>query len=154
MGQIEIIRKLNDLFARHSDSDFAWSEKEVVYVLVELRKLLYHLKAMKSFAVIKFYADWSVHIDKNHVPDELKSFFQSEDNIRTLISMDFLRSSLIELLASNQIYNRFNNDEYWTDFRNNLHDVLSEQPLEVNLPVQRVLFWTTETGRHIEFDYS
>jgi hypothetical protein len=52
----DIVRKLRDAFAKGVES-----EERVVYVLVEIRKLLEKRHEAESYPALKFYCDWAVH---------------------------------------------------------------------------------------------
>lgn len=59
----QLIEKLDCLLAERQ----TFSEAEVVYVLVESRKLLDRQSAdgENLFPLVRFYADWSVHTSKD-----------------------------------------------------------------------------------------
>lgn len=70
MGQDFIVDKLTALLSRDG---LTLEECHVVYILVEIRKLIDKDRPMllKAFPLLKFYADWSVHTEKGYVTPEI-----------------------------------------------------------------------------------
>jgi hypothetical protein len=64
----EITAKLTDFLNRIERFS---EESQVLYVLVELRKLLDHYGS--NARLLRFYADWSVHISKDRINKEFES---------------------------------------------------------------------------------
>ena len=63
--KLEIVDKLYHFLNSHLPIQ---EEYEAVYLMVELRKLLDHQDAgipVKSFQIIRFHADWTVHTQKD-----------------------------------------------------------------------------------------
>src|SRR6476620_9696922 len=72
MGQNQIVDKLRDEFLEDIST-----ERQVVYILVEIGKLLEHEDARKNYPSITFYRDWVVHtkLDRSDVADDLVRSF-------------------------------------------------------------------------------
>src|SRR6185295_7947338 len=53
------------------------TESDVVYLMVELRKLLEHDKQKETYPVVNFYCNWSVHtkLTKSSIADRLVTYF-------------------------------------------------------------------------------
>jgi hypothetical protein len=71
MGQKEIVEKLNTFLDKHMPFT---EECHVVYLLVETRKIL-DKKDNKKYPIVRFYCNWSVHIDK-HSTEEMKAIIE------------------------------------------------------------------------------
>ena len=59
----DIVRKIRKLFAAGVDS-----EERVVYLLVELRKLMELNGDFDNYPALKFYCDWVAHPSMDRVP--------------------------------------------------------------------------------------
>src|SRR5689334_16012564 len=72
MGQDYIVEKLSQLLGREG---LALEECHVVYIMVEIRKLIDKDRTalLKAFPLLKFYADWSVHTEKGRVTPEIRT---------------------------------------------------------------------------------
>jgi hypothetical protein len=68
MSQHQIEQKLQEEFGRELAS-----EAQVVYVLVEVGKLLEHRKVKKKYKTINFYRNWVVHtkLEQSEFADDL-----------------------------------------------------------------------------------
>ncbi len=67
MSQQQIMDKVNRML---TGSMPLGEECKVLYLLVEFRKILDH-KNDKSFPLLRFYSDWSVHTSKDRITPEL-----------------------------------------------------------------------------------
>jgi len=72
MSRPAIIEKLIEFLDAHLPFT---EECHVVYLLVEIRKLLDQDNS-KKYPLIKFYCDWCVHTKKNHISQEIKEIMQ------------------------------------------------------------------------------
>src|SRR5438445_8979575 len=105
MGQHQIVEKLKLEF----DGQIT-SERQVVYILVEIGKLLEHDKAKGTYPTITFYRDWVVHtkLDRSAFADNLVRLFDdyitssnttASDKLKELVSPLTLRHELTTYLT-------------------------------------------------------
>lgn len=69
MSKEEIINKLQELFSRH---DPLPEEAHVLYLMVEVRKIIDKDRSATRFPLLKFYADWMVHSQKDKITTEIE----------------------------------------------------------------------------------
>lgn len=74
MGRTEIIKKLNDFLRTH---DPLTEECQVVYLMVEIRKVIDHEKSDATYPLLKFYGDWTVHTEKSYITPEIKRVMEA-----------------------------------------------------------------------------
>lgn len=142
MAVDEITRKLNELIIE--EGAFA-REEDVIYFLVQLRKLMEREDILNEHRGVKFYCDWIVHPVKNGNHDDLASIYSSiyeeceailrathdgsSDHILSLLQFDQLKQDIRPLLV------RYNlspllTDKLWIKFTKSLLSILKDQPLE------------------------
>ena len=143
MGQPQILDKLGVLLSRPISE-----ESQVVYLMVETRKLLALEKARQAkYPWIKFYADWSVHSSKDTLTPEItnvsddifKAAVEHIENrypkggrspIEAFAHLDTLRSELLALLREWKLPEDIvDTNETWLLLSNCLIKVLEEQPI-------------------------
>src|SRR3989344_7144973 len=73
MGRTEIIKKLGDFLPAH---DPLTEECQVVYLMVEVRKIIDHEKSGATYPLLKFYGDWTVHTEKSYITSEIKQVME------------------------------------------------------------------------------
>lgn len=135
----QIVEKLNKFLSERSQIK---EEFEVVYLMVELRKLLDREKEQNHpspDSLVRFHADWVLHTDKRHITTAMKEIMNNIDNsIDTYPkdgNIDFLllpefRKELMQLLEEYDLPNNFcKNDSEWMDFMIALTQVLADQPI-------------------------
>lgn len=74
MSQQEIINKLDAFLRIHPQLS---EECQVVYLMVEIRKVLDHEKSGPAYPLLKFYSDWTVHTEKNHISPEIQQMMEA-----------------------------------------------------------------------------
>lgn len=117
-------------------------EFEIVYLMVELRKLLDREREgnhQNQDSLVRFHADWVLHTDKKHITDPMKEIMQKiDDSIDTYPkdgNIDFLllpefRAELTQLLEKYGLPSDFcKEDNLWLIFINGLTQVLADQPI-------------------------
>jgi len=73
MGHSQIVEKLATFLSTESISD----ETRIIYLLVELRKVLDHAYNKKTdYLLLRFYCDWVVHTEKTQHVDHIASVVQ------------------------------------------------------------------------------
>lgn len=123
-------------------------ESEVVYLMVEIRKLieqkdkeLVKNKRVQYYPRISFYSDWCVHteLDRSAAQDQLRQIAvltkigEIDNKIFNFLRFEELKSELSEF------FKEYGLDglvffEYWKVFERALIDVLSDCPLLVKEP--------------------
>src|SRR3989344_8041519 len=111
----QIVEKLDKFLTEHQMKE----EVEVVYLLVELRKLLDREREQNhsdSYPLVRFHADWAVHTKKDHITPTMKEIMAKIDasidtypkngNIDFLLLPEF-RNELEKLLNEYGMPDRF-----------------------------------------------
>lgn len=137
--KIQIVEKLNKFLNERSSIK---EEYEVIYLLVELRKLLDREREQNhsdSYPLVRFHADWAVHTRKDNITPAMKEIMTKIDNsIDTYPKngdIDFLllpefRNELTELLEEYGLSTKFcKSDKEWMNFMVALTQVLADQPI-------------------------
>jgi len=151
MGQPEIVDKLNQFFDQHIPLD---EECHVVYVMVELRKLIDRLgddKKHGSFTLIRFYSDWMVHTEKDRITESMRVVMQavyaaiqtqlaspypaieSSKAVVGFAYMENLQGEMRQLFGQTGLKTTML-DSGWTDFVALLVKVLENQPVHKPIP--------------------
>src|SRR5438067_1159788 len=141
----EIIRKLNVFLDTHVPFQ---EDCEVVYLMVQLRKLLDREHGRDQFPKIRFYCDWTVHTSKDGnlgaIRDIMEKLENSVSNGSPYPTQDaFSFFSLSEL--RDEISSRFRihglrtivfqDDTHWKQFVAVLIQVLEDQPIKIRNPI-------------------
>lgn len=134
----QIIDKLQGQLAKGLDD-----EAHVVYVMVEIRKLLEHFETKKDFPWLHLFSDWIVHtkIDGKHeAADWLLGNFdemvERESKGFTLEFLDYLslsdlREELRSLFAQNNVVSSItDSQEEWDHFLEHLSSAISDCPIQ------------------------
>ena len=142
MAREEIIEKLGGFFRAHPQ--FA-DESEVVYLFVEIRKLIDKEGSSQKYSLLKFYCDWSVHSRKDKITDEIRSvmntvyeeFLQSR-SLKTeftmalfnFVGMSALKHELSSFLVEHSLDVDFLEEKNWNqNVLPLIHSILVDQPL-------------------------
>jgi hypothetical protein len=140
MGQNQIVEKLRLEFNGEMTS-----ERQVVYILVEIGKLLEHDHAKKTYPTITFYRDWIVHtkLDRSDIADSLVRLFDdyitsnnttASDKLKKLVSPLTLREEFKAYLTQyNLAFPSCNDGVLWKRFVKYLAGVIDETPLHCSL---------------------
>lgn len=136
----DIVEKLDRHF-----SEGIKREADVVYTLVELRKLLDQKVSAKDYPVIRFYANWVVHTNLSHPNDVLEGFLRHIDFAMMLnkvgtaaavkrwvyraISVRQLQVELWDFSRSLGLDSKIFHDSQWPNFLRNLVPILIDTPL-------------------------
>lgn len=73
MSASEIINKLRDFLQARP---LLTEECQIVYLMVEIRKVLDHEKSGSKYPLLKFYSDWTVHTEKDRISPEIKQMME------------------------------------------------------------------------------
>jgi hypothetical protein len=140
MGQHQIIEKLKLEFKGEITS-----ERQVVYILVEIGKLLEHDNAKATYPAIMFYRNWVVHtkLDRSAVADELVRLFDeyvtsnnttASDKLKELVRPVTLRGELKTFLTHHKLtFSCCEDGVLWKRFVKYLAGVIDETPLHCSL---------------------
>lgn len=137
--KIRIIEKLNQFL---NERPSIKEESEVVYLLVELRKLLDREREdgkLDTFDLVRFHADWVVHTRKDRITpsmekimtqiDESIDIYPKNGDINFLLLPAF-RKELQQLLSEYALPNEFcKSENSWMDFMLALAQILADQPI-------------------------
>lgn len=158
MAELEIVHKLNEILG---EIPCISSEKEVVYFMVQMRKILDHKSdhwKTGSHTLLRFYCDWTVHTEKDRVTENMRQmmseiYLDAKKQIENPAavstespSMDFaymkkLRVEILEATGNNGISaEHFKNDESWLSFVSTLIRILENQP--INNPTEDIASFT------------
>jgi hypothetical protein len=142
MSKKAIIEKLETFLNSHMPPD---EECYVVYLLVEVRKILEHENNGK-YPICKFYADWCVHTAKDKVTQQIKLIIQGihkeffdaavkrlpinkEQKLHDFLSMDELRKELRGFLQVQGLPDSIIERANWVRFQSLLVRILADQPI-------------------------
>lgn len=146
MSQAQITEKLNRLFDTHPTLE---EESHVIYVMVEIRKVIDQTKSAAKYPLLKFYSDWAVHSKKDRITPEIEKI--SEDMYAFAVSeinapypgMSGSQSEVLEFAYMNGLGKEMaaffaefgigsdmpTDKDKWTSFVSLLVKVLEEQPI-------------------------
>lgn len=154
MARSEIIEKLNTFLSQHNPLE---EECHVVYFMVEIRKILDHESSSSEYPLLKFYSDWTVHIEKDYISPEMKRIM--EDMYQTALNeianpasakamspvMDFaymkaLGKEVKKFLESHNLDSTLaDKEDKWIKFVQLLIKVLENQP--INNPTEKIEYF-------------
>lgn len=137
--KIQIVEKLNNFLSERKNIT---EEFEVVYIMVELRKLLDREREQNKTnndSLVRFHADWVLHTSKDRITAPMREIMQKiDDSIDTypkngdisfLLFPEF-RTELLQLLDEYILPNEFcKSDSIWLTFMSALTQVLADQPI-------------------------
>ena len=133
----EIVRKLKSAFDEPIEK-----EKDVVYILAEIRKILESNKIKSTFPILNFYCNWALHpeIDKtSSIRPMLEKIEQGILNKRydvwavyAMIDFEEFRREMGDFLKKFGSANPFGSRKYWENFRALIIGVLIDCPLKPN----------------------
>lgn len=140
-------------------------ERDVVYFMVEIRKVIDLDNSAKMFPLLKFYSDWIVHSRKDYITSEIEDMMKKMyDHAVKIISspmtieadspmMEFaymkeLRKEMRAFLRAHGIDTALSDhDDPWISFISPLIKVLENQPIVNPIPeVVQFLFTPANTG--------
>jgi hypothetical protein len=162
MANPEVVEKMKAFLTLHSP---ATEECHVVYVMVEVRKVIDQEKSRDTYPLLKFYADWTVHSRKDQVTKEMKEIVRqmfdaaaAEINsplhglvdrrrIRNFAYMKDLQSEIRAFLINHGIDDNLTPTKaIWVGFVQLLVKVLESQPIVE--PIEEVPYVQFEPAAH------
>ena len=155
----EIIGKLRDFLNKHTPMT---EECQVVYLMVEIRKLLEIFEPINhDFLTLRLYCDWSLHtiIDRAKLSLDMRSLIERIDksitagatfNNRQHIPSDFgqslyefaslskLKDNMISFFTNISLTDSLFVEKNWESYRNLLLKVLTDQPVIFKDPTTNI----------------
>lgn len=147
MARFEIVDKLDDFLK----SNPITGECHVVYLMVEIRKILDHNRNLKNkveaFPLLRFYCDWTVHIEKwtslemRTIMERIHLSVEShEESVKikgvnsrpatiAFMYMDDLKTEMEQFFKENGISQILFNEEIWIGFVQIFVKILENQPI-------------------------
>ena|SRR2546426_1138790 len=148
MSRSELIDKLEGFLGVHVPLS---EECHVVYVMVEIRKILDHERSVdaeqtKKHRLLRFYCDWAVHTEKSRITEEIRVivadiFEAAKDHIENgwmregssrlmnFAHMKDLQSEMQSFLSDRGISSALVQGDQWVHFVELLVKVLENQPI-------------------------
>ena len=146
--QEEIIRKLN----KHLDlikNNPLDKESYVVYLLVEIRKVIDRLQLKSIYPILRFYCNWTLHIEKsrdnNDIIDVVKKMETSianghtftkerihipaDDEIFKFMGLEKLKIEMVDFFREASLPEEIFQESNWFSFKDCLVAVLIDQPI-------------------------
>ena len=132
------------------------TEPRVMYLLVEIRKVLDHEGDTETFELLRFYGDWCVHtILDRRVARKLVQIVQQKDTTSSrIITFGKLRTELRLFLGTYNLPTQIALDEnLWSEFRSKLSNILLDVPVvyKVGDKVIGSFQFQNRSGTGIEF---
>lgn len=139
----EILEKMNKFMSKPY---LFQAEEDVVYFLVEMRKLLDILKITDKHKIVKFYADWALHPSKSQNLDYIDHIISRVNQNPSkggseFVLMDDLKMALSKLLTEVKLSNFTISEDLWVYFFYYLAKVLNDQPI----------LWNNRASSRIEY---
>lgn len=150
MAKNEIVEKLQALLSRP-----VTEEAHVAYFMMEVRKIIEQDNSSAKYPLLKFYADWANHSEKDKITPEIESmsedmyaytarvinsphgFVDEKSKVLEFAYMESLSTEVATFLVDVGITSDLATDKgKWTDFASLLVKILEEQP--INSPSQNV----------------
>ncbi len=133
----DIQAKLQSLVAERNAFQ---SEAEVVYFLVEVRKIIEKESLYSNYLALLFYCDWVVHplIDRPKTIQYMSPVLEQMEQgngyagMSQMHKMNPLKSNLAHFLVDQKITDFTKNSVLWSEFFRNLRKVLVEQRIEID----------------------
>lgn len=156
MAREEIIEKLDEFLSSHSP---LMEECHIVYLMVEIRKILDHERDHRKngeFSLLRFYCDWTVHTEKTGITDNMRSIMetvfqdaisqievpamrQAMSPVMQFAYMDKLKEQMASFLTQRGLNMELVNNG-WLSFVQLLVRVLTNQP--INNPTDDVVLFS------------
>lgn len=166
MARTELIEKLNSFLSK---SNVFSEECQVVYLLVEIRKILEHDNEA-GYKLLRFFCDWIVHTKKDRkmegiveIVTKIDSLISSVDKITSeqneqilkFLEMSELRKELSQFLTSRSLSDDLcEEDRNWPTFVNILAQVLSGQPIIKPIKtIESIEITSNSSGSSITIDF-
>lgn len=140
-GKLIMDNQIVEKLIRHLNESVPFKfEKDVMYFLVEVRKIIDLEDLQIKYSVLYFYCNWIVHpvIDKDSNIRRILPILESIEKanrfagISRLYSMDNLRTELSKFLYQKSLCDFTQDSEKWRSFIIELRNILIEQPIIIS----------------------
>ncbi|MEK6880277.1 MAG: hypothetical protein AABY22_11740 [Nanoarchaeota archaeon] len=144
MSRPIIIEKLERLLSTQPLT----KESEIVYLMVEIRKVLDHVYYKKDFKLLRFYCDWIVHTTKKrnleNIEPIISSMYQTikteienphsiligKSPVADFVYLEELKKEMIDFFTKESLpFHWCELKEKWVEFVKLLVNVLIDQPI-------------------------
>jgi hypothetical protein len=151
MAREQIVEKLDTFLNKKTP---LMEESDVVYLLVEIRKIL-DRDNNRNYPLLRFYADWSVHTEKDRITREIHDIMveiyadvyelitqypppvSKRSKVIGFMYMEDLQAEMEKFLQEYSLPDSLaTNKDYWIQFVNLLVQILSDQP--INRPCDEI----------------
>lgn len=130
---------------RNALSESITKECQVVYIMVEIRKLLDRTKS--KYPLLRFYCNWALHIEINKISgarEILEKMAEKRYSLEGMHFIDFshLYKELESFLSTNGLTAEFMGDyRKWFNFKKLLVEVLIDCPIKIQPePIEEFVF--------------
>lgn len=135
---------------RNALSEQIEKECQVVYIMVEVRKLLDRFSEQK-YSLLRFFCDWVLHIEINNLSpareilNRIATEHKSKEFIGTsieFISFDHLRNEMLNFFKEKDINlpsEWLINHEKWNSFRKIFSNIIKDCPLKIKSNLKPIL---------------
>lgn len=164
--RLEIVEKLDKFLLKHMPFS---EECEVVYLLIEIRKIMEHDNESR-YKLLRFFCDWTVHTKKDRqmegiigIVKKIDELVSSVDKITTeqneqilkFFEMKELRDEFSQFLLNHSLSNILCTvDNNWSTFVDILTQVLSNQPIMNPIKtVKSIEIISNSLGSQITIDF-
>lgn len=165
MASPQIISKLNRLIQETND----WTEVEVTYLFVQVRKLLDHARnsnAIDKYKHLRFYCDWLVHINKDKIDESTLEILRGfEAGMKEMIGnrdydapgpinfayFESVQAEVLEFLGTQDVeFKPFLEEKVWINIIASLVKALENQPINIKpsygMLIQNIEFQLSAPG--------
>src|SRR3989344_5979049 len=154
----EVTDKLKKFF--NDRESLLKEDSEVVYFLVEARKILEHQRGNNNYKFLRFYADWALHVKKDRFfTEEVKEMLKSDHLGITSseVSLDELEEFLLDfkklkidianfLKINNLPTDLVGQEGLWENFANIYTDIISNQPIKLPIETKFLIINVSKDG--------
>ncbi len=146
----EIILKLKEFLSKHTSMT---EEQNVVYLLVETRKLIEKNGSKGKYPILRFYCNWALHpcksrdnqamleiiekIEKSITSgprfQKTRNFLLDDESPLKFISLEELEKEMEKFFDGKDLPKTIFQGSNWSNFRDSLIHILANQPIK-NLP--------------------
>lgn len=135
MSQAEIGEKLMNFLTKETPFRH---ESDVIYFLVESRKMLDHGRragAVRFLPILRFYSDWALHIEKTRMIPEIEEIMAaihkdpSVEQLNKFLEMERLKKDLVCFCETFGLRPFPAESSVWASFQRLLVCVIADQPI-------------------------
>lgn len=167
MGKHEIVYKLEKFLKEHESLH---EEYHVVYLMVELRKIIAHQANKGEFSLLEFYCDWTVHTRKDYkmqaiqdisnriaaaLHNNRKPTHEDYNSVLNFLKMPELKIEMTKLFESIGLPLDIMNNDNWKTFTKSLARVLANQPINNPIPeIKQITILSDSSGLTVDISFT